>query len=260
MFRVGTCLGVALLFVGLVCCGSSSKTTAEPDKLTEDVGVYSDPPVGLIPKTAGVPPFLDARPKEKAQADVDNLGALAADQLATLLVRAQRFQVIERSQLDQLLKEQELEGIVDPNELAQPGKVRGVKYLVIGKITNYRVATEKSGGGFGLAKIGEFVGAVDVDTKKTEIKVECGVDLRVVDSTTGVIVAADFGEYKRTDTLSAFGVEVLGAKANSEGEIQLDADNQGKILRLALDQALRRMLKRLDTGLLQQQRIAAEAR
>ena len=53
---------------------------------------------------------------------------------------------------------------------------------------------------------------------------------------------------------------MLGAKANSEGEIQLDADNQGKILRLALDQALRRMLKRLDTGLLQQQRIEAEAR
>ena len=259
MFRVGTCIGVALLFVFAIGC-ESSKEEAKPDTMTEHVAVYSDPPVGLNQKTAGVPPFLDARPKEKAKADVENLGALAADQLYTLLLKADRFQMIERSQLDQLLREQELEGIVDPNELAKPGKVRGVKYLVIGKITNYRVKTVKSKSGFGLAQVGDVIGGVDIKSDKTEISVECGVDVRIVDSTTGVGIAADFGEYKRTDTMKALGVDVLGANATAEGDVKLNADNQGKILRLALDQAVRRMLPDLDRKLLRIQTQEAAAR
>jgi len=255
MLRIGVTVSLALFLVLAVGCTSSSET-AQRDEMTAQVGVYSPPPPGMQPVRAGVPPFLDARPQEKAKGSVDNMGALAADQLTTLAVNSYRFDVIERAQLEQLLREQELEGIVDPNELAQPGKVRGVDYLFVGKITNFRIKTEKTKSGFGLAQIGEVVGGVDVKSDKTVVTVDCGVDIRLVDPTTGSTIAAQFSEYKRTDTLKALGVDVLGASATAEGELDIDEDNQGKILRLALDDALRKMLPMVDRKLLQKQRSA----
>lgn len=257
MPRIGTdftvylsfALLLALTVVPMVGCATSSES-ASADTLSADVGRYPPPPQSLERKRAGVPAFLDAT---KGGSKSDKMGALAADQLTTLLVNAERFDVIERTQLMQLLKEQELEGIVDPNELAQPGKVRGVDYLVIGKVTNFRVKAVKSKSGFGLAKIGNIFGAGDVKTESTEISVDVGVDLRVVDATTGAIVAAEFGEYKKHDSVSAFGLEILGANATAGSDLTIDEDNQGKLLRLALDHCLKRMLPKLDRGLRKRQ-------
>jgi len=252
MLKIGTVVAFTLLLVVGGC--KTSTETAQADDLTAHVGQYGPPPSHLQLKRAGVPQFLDASPKEKARADVENLGALAADQTTTLLVNSYRFDVIERSQLDQLLNEQGLEGIVNPNELAQPGRVSGVDYLVIGKITNYRVKIEQSTTGFSLGTIVGSIGLGDVKSDTTEITVDCGIDLRVVSPTTGSVIAAEFGEYKKTDTLNALGVSVLGADATADGELYLDADNQGKVLRLAIDHCLRKMMPKLDRALLARQK------
>lgn len=257
MFRVRCDLVVCLSIACLVCfavvpmvgCATSSES-ASADTLTADVGRYPPPPRTLELKRAGVPAFLDAT---KGGSSSAKIGTLAADELTTLLVNTERFNVIERAQLQQLLKEQELEGIVDPNELAKPGKVRGVDYLLIGKVTNFRVKAEKSQSGFGLGKIGNVIGGADVKSQSTTINVDVGVDLRAVDATTGSIIAADFGEYKKTDSVSAFGLDVLGANATAGGDLKIDEDNQGKILRLALDHCIKRMLPKLDRGLLKRQ-------
>lgn len=250
-FVVGAVL--ALILLPLLGGCTTSKETAREDTMTARVGDYPPAPATLKLKRAAAPPFLDASPKNRSAKASDNLGSLAADQLTTLLVNSGRFDVIERAQLDQLLKEQGLEGIVDPNELAQPNRVRGVDYLVIGKITNYRVKSEKSKTGFGLGRITNAIGVGEVKNDKTVVTVDCGVDLRVVDPTSGSVIAAEFGEYKRTDELKAFGVDVLGVNATAEGDMELSEDNQGKILRLALDQCMRKMLPKLDRALLARQ-------
>jgi curli biogenesis system outer membrane secretion channel CsgG len=247
---IAFCLAVVAFAVG---CATSSES-AQEDTLTANVGNYGPPPAGLKLKRAAVPPFLDASGKERSRSASENLGALAADQLTTLLVNSQRFDVIERAQLDQLLKEQGLEGIVDPNELAQPNKVHGVDYLLIGKVTNYRVKVAKTKTGFGIGRVTEAIGVGEIKNDKTEITVDCGVDLRVVDPTTGSLIAADFAEYKKTDTLKSMGVDVLGVNATAEGDLQLSEDNQGKILRLALDQCMRKMMPKLDRALLARQK------
>ena len=252
MLKIGTVVALTLLVVAVGCRTSSE--SAEANDLTAHVGQYPPPPTNLKLKRAGVPQFLDASPKEKAKESVENLGALAADQATTLLVNTYRFDVIERAQLDQLLNEQGLEGIVDPNELAKPGKVSGVDYLVIGKITNYRVKIDKSAAGFSLGTVTKYVGLGDVKSDTTEITIDCGIDLRVVNPTTGSVIAAEFGEYKKKDTLRAFGVSVLGANATAEGDLTLDEDNQGKILRLAIDHCLRKMVPKLDRALLARQK------
>ncbi len=229
-------------------CASSSET-AERDKLTANVGIYDPPPSGIYKARVGVPPFTV---KEKAVGS--EVGDLAADQLDTLLVNTDRFNVIERTQLDQLLKEQGLEGIVRGDELAKQAKVRGVDYLLLGKVTNFRVKAEKTATGFGLGDIagplGMHVGGFDYKNKKSRVKSEIGVDIRLVDPSTGEVPVAQFGEYNRIDEIGAIGIEVLGTNAEAEADLKIDEDSKGRLLRLALDDAVKKMLRKTDSLLL----------
>lgn len=241
---------VALMMGGLAVVGcSSSHESASRDTLTENVGKYSPAPQGVNKPRVGVPPF-----NVQTAGGISNngdLNSLAADQMTTLLDQSDRFRVIERAQLQKLLDEQNLEGIVKPGELAKPGQVRGVDYLLIGKVTNLRVKRENKGNEFGLAQVGGGLinmGGADVKNKETVITTECGVDIRLVDPTTGETMphTSNFSEYKKTDSAKSMGLAILGANAESNADIQLSEDDKGKILRLALDDALRKALPQID--------------
>jgi curli biogenesis system outer membrane secretion channel CsgG len=215
---------------------------ARRDTLTSEVGVYPPPPAGLTRARVGVPPMRVT----SAWGQEANLDGLASDQATTLLHQSARFSVVERTQLQKLLDEQNLEGIVRAGELARPGQVRGVDYLLLGKVDNLRVKREKGGGGLsGIPVIG---GGFEKGTVK--ITTECGVDLRLVDPTTGEICAAHFGEFLRTDSADLLGISILGIGYEADADIQISEDDKGKILRLALDDALRKMLPQIDQALL----------
>jgi curli biogenesis system outer membrane secretion channel CsgG len=228
---------------GIAGCATSSET-AESDSLTQHVGVYPPPPPGLARLRVGVPAF------ELASSELRGLDTVAADELTTLALQTGRMRVIERVQLNQLLKEQNLAGVVRPDELARKGGVRGVDYLFLGKVTNLRVKAERASRGLGVAKLpipgAGSLGGFDLEKKSSRIQVDCGVDLRLTDPSSGEIVAAHFGEYKRSDSIGAFGIEILGASASADADIRMDEDNKGKILRLALDDAIRKMLPDID--------------
>lgn len=248
-----------LLLVTTACQSTSESAGAQ--SLAVNVGMYSPPPPGLDFVRVGVPPL------EMGSSASKGMEEIASDQLATLLVRTDRFDVIERSQLDKLLAEQDLEGVVASDELAGMAQVRGVDYLMLGKVTNMRVKQVKTGGRSGFGQVVSFatrqvsggVGGLDIDREKIEIKFECGVDLRLVDPTTGSTLAAGFSEYTRSDKASAFGVQVLGIGAEAEADIEISDDDKGLILRLALDDAVRKMLPSVDRKLRAKQRAAAEA-
>jgi len=233
--------------------------TAERDTLTRNIGVYPAPPAGIVRARVGVPQFQ----VENAQiASGGEIESLAADQLTTLAVQTGRFRVVERAQLTQLLAEQGLEGIVRPEELAASGRVRGVDYLLIGRVTNFRVKGEGARKGFNVGALSGFVGGLGADTplglastfdfhsNKSKFKVECGVDLRLADTETGEVVVAHFGEFARTDTVGSMGIGFAGWFDESSAELSLDSDNQGKILRLVLDDTIRKMLPKVDEFLM----------
>jgi curli biogenesis system outer membrane secretion channel CsgG len=243
---------VLLVGVCLVGCQSTSES-ASSNKLTNRVGNYPPPPVGLLRPRVGVPPMAVA---SDASAGME---VMAADQLATLMVRTDRFDVIERGQLQMLLDEQDLEGIVVDGQLARPAAVQGVDYLLIGKITNLRTKATKTGSESGLGKVISFAtggigGGVDIDSEKVEMKVECGVDLRLVDPSTGSVLDASFSDYTRTDKASAFGIQVLGVGAEADAQIEMSEDDKGLVLRLAFDNALHKMLPSLDRKLMNRTR------
>ena len=251
--------GAALVVGGAIGC-SSSKESASRDTLTQNVGMYPPGPSGVDKPRVGVPPF-QVQAGSGFGGGGGDLNNLAADQMTTLLDQTERFRVIERAQLQKLLDEQNLEGIVKPGELAKQGQVRGVDYLLLGKVTNLRVKHEKKGNGFGLAQIGGMVnmGGADVKNDETVITTECGVDIRLVDPTTGELLLSNFSEYKKTDSAKSMGLAILGANAQSKADIQLSEDDKGKILRLALDDAVRKSLPKLDKFLKNQPSKTADA-
>src|SRR5712671_3961516 len=184
------------------------------------------------------------------------MSAIAADQITTLCANSQRFDVIERAQLDQLLKEQSLEGIVTGGELAKPAQVRGIEWILLGKVTSLRVKRSQTDSSFNLGSVPVpgsrgALGLFGLKNDDVVLKVECGVDLRLVDPSTGKTVVADFSEFDRTDAASAMGLQILGGNTGSGANIQVNADDEGRILRLALDDCMRKLLPKVDRALQQ---------
>ncbi len=83
-------------------------------------------------------PFDDGSIKRTWGEDV-SLGKGVADELVTSLMATNRFRLIERAEIDKVLTEQNLgkDGVIDPQTAAKIGKILGVQYLVIGRITEF---------------------------------------------------------------------------------------------------------------------------
>jgi len=111
----------------------------------------------------------------------DNLGRAAADEITTQLVQTGKFTVVERTQLEALLAEQDLgaSGRVSSSTAAQIGKVLGVQLVLTGSITQFSI--ERTSAGF------RGIGG-------SYSKAESKLDLRLVNAETGEIVAVAEGE------------------------------------------------------------------
>lgn len=213
--RAGRIL-VAAALGGLATLGcTSSSESAKRDTMTAHVGNYTPPPA-RTPRV-GVPPFsVQAAAGSFGGSDGSELNALAADQMTSLLDASGRFRVIERAQLQKLLDEQNLEGIVKAGEMAKSAQVRGVDYLLLGRVTNLRVKREDKKSGLGVAQVGGLVNLGGFDYKKKDIRVttEAGVDIRLVDPSSGEVVVSNFSEFQRSDAANAIGIAILGAMPN----------------------------------------------
>ena len=248
----------ALLLAGFafVTGCSSTKESASRDTLTADVGRYAPPPrdLGDIKPRVGVPPFKVTVASGSFSGNTSQLAQIAADQMSTLLHLSGRFDVIERAQVEQLLDEQNMEGIVRDDERAKAGQVRGVDYLLVGKVTNFRVKQDQTKSGVDVGALGNMVGgnrygvggSTGFDQKNQNIVTECGVDIRLVEPSSGRTVVSHFGEFKRKDSASALGIKVFGMGGHSDANVTIEEDDAGKILRLAFDDAMKKMLPEID--------------
>ncbi|MDI6809864.1 MAG: CsgG/HfaB family protein [Candidatus Eisenbacteria bacterium] len=73
----------------------------------------------------------------EAKGGAQTLGEMVLDKLTTSLVNLQRFNVMERSKLEELLKEQKLgmTGVIDASTAAQVGKNIGVEGIFLGSVS-----------------------------------------------------------------------------------------------------------------------------
>ena len=98
-------------------------------------------------------------------------------QARTELLAQKKFRLVKREMIDKVLHEQDFGagGRVDPGTAAKIGKILGVKYIVIGRVTEFTIETKGGAlGGVGLT----------VSTARVAL------DGRLVDTTTAEIVAS----------------------------------------------------------------------
>lgn len=112
--------------------------------------------------------------------------------LTTALVKTRRFELIERANLDLVLKEQGLSvaKVINEDTGAISGKIKGVDFIFVGSITkaDFSATPQKLG-----------------NHRITKINFEFAVDFKLVDVVTGSIVLGDFIEVKETASESISG-------------------------------------------------------
>jgi curli biogenesis system outer membrane secretion channel CsgG len=131
-----------------------------------------------------------------------NIGQGIADMLVTKLVESKKYLVVERNELDAILKEQGLgqSGLVTQQSAAKVGQLLGVEMIVTGSISEFGEKKSKVGGGIG--SLGGF--NIGVATKTARV----AVDIRLVNTNTGEIVAAKSADGEDSSTgLDNVGIE-----------------------------------------------------
>lgn len=117
-------------------------------------------------------------------------GTGMADMLTTSLFNTNRFIVLERQQIQDVITEQDFgaSGRVRQETAARIGEIEGADLLITGAITEWDPGT--AGGDAGISRLPipgrDIVGAVAGSYTASHV----GMDIRIVDANTGRIVAA----------------------------------------------------------------------
>jgi curli biogenesis system outer membrane secretion channel CsgG len=162
-----------------------------------------------------------------------NLGQGVADMLATALVKSGKFMVMERQELDRVIDEQKLgeSGLVTAETAPKVGKLLGVELLVVGSITEFGTKENTISGGIAL-----FGGGV---TRKTA---RCVVDIRLVNTTTGEVIATETEEGSESTT----GLNVRTDQIDFNDHNAWDDTDIGKATRQAVDGCIELITKNLE--------------
>jgi curli biogenesis system outer membrane secretion channel CsgG len=180
-----------------------------PGKTLFVVALAAAPVFGQVPeppKAAETP-----HPKRPAVAVIDfdygtlqdhwwgqyDIGKGVAAQIVDLLVEDGTVRVVERSRLDTVLAEQDLAASdranPDAAKMAKIGKVLGVRYILAGSITKFATSDKRYGGGVAGTVAKNMLGPVG-GLSFHKAKQEVSLTARLIDTTTGEIVASAKGE------------------------------------------------------------------
>lgn len=154
------------------------------------------------------------------------VGDGVSEMLTTELVKSGNYRVIERRELDQILKEQNLgnSGIVTQQSAAQMGKVLGVELAIMGAVTEFGYKKSDTGGrvkGIGLG----------VQSQSATVALDC----RMVNTTTAEIVAADNVRKQK----SSRGIRVSTPKLSFKDRKAFDESLVGKAAREAVQDVIK---------------------
>jgi len=158
------------------------------------------------------------------------VGEGMADMLITALVKSGHYQVFERKEINQIIEEQKLgqTGLVTPQTAAKVGNLLGVELAVIGAVTEFGYQQSKVGGrikGFGLG------------VKSNSATV--GIDVRLINTNSGEIIAAD--NIRKTETKK--GLAFSSPKFAFKNQNDFDESLVGKAVREAIED----IVKLIDT-------------
>jgi curli biogenesis system outer membrane secretion channel CsgG len=127
------------------------------------------------------------------------IGDGMADMLTTALFHTNRYIVLERQTLGDVLKEQDLGGAgrIKKGTEAPIGEIEGAELLITGAVTEFEGAQSGVGGGIGGigGTAGRILGGIAGGLRNAHM----AIDMRVIDTKTSRVVAATSVEGKATD-------------------------------------------------------------
>ena len=127
------------------------------------------------------------------------IGDGMADMLSTALFHSNRYIVLERQTVSDVLREQDLAtaGRIKKGTEAPTGEIEGAELLITGAVTEFEGNQSGIGGGIGGVggNVGRILGGIAGGVKKAHM----AIDMRVIDTRTSRIVAATSVEGEATD-------------------------------------------------------------
>lgn len=213
----------------------------------------NDPVPSII--TDPVPPIAGPR-RTIAVGQIDTLGPLSnssgtsvggsvAAMLTTALSQSDRFIVVERNALGQIVTEQELatNRVSTGTAAPRPGSVIPAQYIVVGSVTEY--STADSGTNASGSRNGVGVGAFGLGLSLGRSKGRVAIDFRVVDTRTGSVVHS----FSVRQKLRSTNIGISGGRNGiSIGAGQFWNTPLGDATRRALNEAVIEIAKAVDQG------------
>ncbi|MBD2464534.1 penicillin-binding protein activator LpoB [Oscillatoria sp. FACHB-1407] len=140
-----------------------------------------------------------------------------SDRLTNQLTRQGAYVMIERSRINAILAEQGLAaaGLVDANTAAQIGRMLGADIVILGSVTRFNVEEGRSG-----------VGILGIGSSNRRVTAEVQLTARMVNTTTGEILAVAEGAGDDTQRNSGFslgGLVRVGSSTSNVDELLSNA-------------------------------------
>ncbi|MBI5116875.1 hypothetical protein HZA56_10410 [Candidatus Poribacteria bacterium] len=151
-----------------------------------------------------------------------------ADQLTDALIQSGQFTVLERETLTDVISEQDLaqSGRFQQSKSARTGKLTSAQVLVKGTVTEFESKSSGSGGGIGF-------GGFNIGSNREDAHV--GVIIRLIDTTTGQVLASKRVEGKAQSGGMNLGVNVGGVDLKTDS---FKKTPLGKATQVAIDNAV----------------------
>lgn len=175
-----------------------------------------------------------------------DIGKGISDLLVQQLVTDGKYSLIERNAIDKILNEQNFANSdrVDSSTAAKIGKILGVDAVVMGSITQFGRDDQNKTYGGGVSTLSKFgIGGL----QKRDAKAVVGITARMVDTTTGEILAAvtGTGQSQRKGT-SLAGAGGGGGNAAGGGYDMTNKNFGETIIGEAVHAAVTQMASQLD--------------
>jgi curli biogenesis system outer membrane secretion channel CsgG len=160
-----------------------------------------------------------------------------ADQLTDALMQSGQFTVMERQTLGDVVSEQDLanSGRVQKSQSAQTGKLVSAQILVKGTVTEFEQNSSGSANGIGF-------GGFKVGNNRAEAHV--GLIIRLIDTTTGEVLASQRVEGKAASGGVQFGMNTGGVQFGTAG---FSKTPLGKAVQETIDNAVNVIATKLKT-------------
>ncbi len=162
------------------------------------------------------------------------VGIGLADKLNLALDRTQRFTIVDRLRLEDVMREQHLElsGLVDPSTAKEVGKLLGIDYLVVGNLHQFNFIQN-------ALPIGGLIGAITGNHGAdgfgmTSFQVDVGVAVSFINVETGEQIIAEGAGHRNG---SGVGFDIYNPRGIAWG--QLNRGAIGEAIDIAINDAVR---------------------